>query len=181
MPGPAQWVTVERIRSTDAVNTIWWLSKTERPKADNRRVPKEYSESMKRLLQKGYNKGPRPSGHVISDKWQKDLGGAIHKNLLEISNTGSNDIYQSSCRKLGIPLHPARFPWNLPKFFIEFLTDNSSDIVLDIFAGSNVTGAVAEKLCRTWLGFEMRQDFLEGSKFRFGLDVDPIMAGAKEK
>lgn len=181
MPGPAQWVTIERIRSTDSVNTIWWLSKTERPKADNRRVLKPYSASMKRMLARGYNSGRRPSGHVVSKKWQKDQGGAIHKNLLEISNTASSDIYQSSCRELGIPLHPARFPWNLPKFFIEFLTEDSSDIVLDIFAGSNVTGSVAENLNRTWLAFEMRQDFLEGSKFRFGLEVDPLKAGAKEK
>jgi len=24
MPGPAQWVTIDRIRCTDAVSTIWW-------------------------------------------------------------------------------------------------------------------------------------------------------------
>ena len=32
MPAPAQWVTVERIRVKDAVNPIWWLSKSPRPK-----------------------------------------------------------------------------------------------------------------------------------------------------
>jgi DNA modification methylase len=181
MPGPAQWVTVEKIRSTDAVNTIWWLSKSERPKADNRRVLKPYSKSMKRLLEHGYNKGKRPSGHIVSDKWQTDLGGAIPKNLLAISNTSSNDLYQTACRKAGIPLHPARFPWDLPKFFIEFLTDNTNDVVLDIFAGSNITGAVAEKIGRKWIAFEMRQDFLEGSKFRFGLPVDPFLAGSKNQ
>jgi hypothetical protein len=178
MPGPAQWVTIERIRCTDAVNTIWWLSKTEHPKANNRRVLQPYSDSMKRLLKKGYNKGRRPSGHVVSDKWQKDHGGAIPKNLLTMSNTASNDVYQRSCRDAGIPLHPARFPWNLPKFFIEFLTDSPGDLVVDIFAGSNVTGAVAEEVGRPWLAFEMREDFLEGSKYRFGLSVDPARAGA---
>jgi DNA modification methylase len=185
MPGPAQWVTIERIRCTDAVNTIWWLSKTERPKANNRRVLKTYSESMKRLLQKGYNKGRRPSGHVVSDEWQKDHGGAIPKNLLKpknllrISNTASNDVYQRSCRAAGIPLHPARFPWDLPEFFIHLLTDSPEDLVLDIFAGSNVTGAVAEEVGRPWLAFEMRKDFLEGSRYRFGLPVNPQIAGAK--
>lgn len=28
LPGPAQWVTVEKIRVKDAVDVIWWLSKT---------------------------------------------------------------------------------------------------------------------------------------------------------
>lgn len=181
MPGPAQWVTIERIRCTDAVNTIWWLSKTERPKADTRRVLEPYSDSMKRLLRKGYNKGLRPSGHVVSDKWQEDHGGAIPKNLVAASNTASNDIYQRSCRKEYIPLHPARFPWDLPKFFIEFLTDSSTNLVVDIFAGSNVTGAVAEEAGRPWLAFEQRQDYLEASKFRFGLPVDPVVAGAARK
>lgn len=179
MPGPAQWVTIERARCTDAVTTIWWLSKTERPKADNRRVLTPYSPSMRRLLRKGYNDGRRPSGHVVSKKWQKDLGGAIPKNLLEISNTSSNDPYQRACREVGIPLHPARFPWHLPRFFVDFLTDGDEDIVIDIFAGSNVTGAVAEQAGRPWLAFEARQDFLEASKFRFGLDVNPTIAGAR--
>lgn len=178
IPGPAQWVTIEKVRCTDAVNTIWWLSKTENPKSDNQRVKQPYSDSMKRLLKKGYNRGKRPSGHVASDKWGVDNGGAISKNLLAISNTASNDSYQRACRAEGIPLHPARFPAKIPQFFIDFLTDESSDIVLDIFTGSNMTGAVAESSKRQWIAFEMRQDFLEASKFRFSLPVDPVLAGA---
>ena len=42
MPLPAQWVNIERSRVKDSVNVIWWLSKTERPKADNRRVLQPY-------------------------------------------------------------------------------------------------------------------------------------------
>lgn len=179
MPGPAQWVTINRARCTDAVNTIWWLSKTDHPKANNKQVLQPYSESMKRLIVKGYNKGKRPSGHVVSDKWQKDLGGAIPKNLIQISNTSSSDIYQRLCRENEIPLHPARFPIKLPEFFIKFLT-NEDDIVLDIFAGSNVSGAVAENLNRFWLGFEMRRDFLEASKFRFSLPVNSQIAQNKK-
>jgi len=172
MPGPAQWVTIDRVRCTDAVNTIWWLSKTERPKASNWRVLQPYSKSMKHLLKSGYNSGRRPSGHNVSKKWQKDLGGAIPKNLLSVSNTSSHDAYQRSCREAGISPHPARFPSELPSFFIRFLTEDTDDLVVDIFAGSNVTGAVAETLNRRWLAFELRRDFLESSKYRFGLPVD---------
>lgn len=180
MPGPAQWVTIERIRCTDAVSSIWWLSKTERPAADNRQVLVPYSQSMERLLRKGYNSGKRPSGHVVSEKWQRDNGGAIPKNLLAISNTSSNDPYQRKCREQGIPLHPARFPIDLPRFFIDFLANGESPIVLDIFAGSNVTGQVAEEVERPWLAFEIVSEFLEASKFRFGLPVDISLAGGNE-
>ena len=50
LPTPAEWVTIRRTRVKDAVNPIWWLSKTENPQADNRQVLKPYSKSMKRLL-----------------------------------------------------------------------------------------------------------------------------------
>ena len=67
--------------------------------------------------------------------------------------------------------HPARFPQKLPEFFINFLT-NSGDIVLDIFAGSNTTGAAAESLNRHWLAFEIEQEYLASSAFRFIEDTE---------
>ena len=38
LPSPAEWVTVRRVRVKDAVNCVWWLSKTPYPKATNRRI-----------------------------------------------------------------------------------------------------------------------------------------------
>ena len=38
LPTPAEWVTVRRERVKDAVNCVWWLSKTPHPKASNRKV-----------------------------------------------------------------------------------------------------------------------------------------------
>ena len=38
---------------------------------------------------------------------------------------------------------------------------------MDPFAGSNVTGEVAERLGRRWLAFEIVEEYLEGSTFRF--------------
>ena len=38
LPSPAMWVTVQRIRVKDAVEYVWWFSKTPNPKADNRKV-----------------------------------------------------------------------------------------------------------------------------------------------
>lgn len=79
---PAQWVTIKRIRVKGSVNTVWWLSKTPNPKADNRKVLKPYSQSMKQLLKNGYKAKIRPSGHDISEKFQKNNQGAIPPNLL---------------------------------------------------------------------------------------------------
>ena len=38
LPTPAEWVTIRRIRVKDAVNKVWWLSKSPWPKASNKRV-----------------------------------------------------------------------------------------------------------------------------------------------
>ena len=123
LPTPAEWVTVRRIRVKDSVNVVWWLSKTQFPKATNRNVLKPYSDSMKSLLKNGYKAKLRPSGHDISDKFNKDNGGAIPPNLLELANTNSNGQYQKKCREHGIKPHPARFPVGFSVFFIKFITD----------------------------------------------------------
>lgn len=166
LPAPAEWVNVRRIRVKDSVNVVWWLSKSQNPRADNRRVLKPYSDSMKSLLKNGYTAKMRPSGHDISEKFSKDNGGAIPPNLLELANTDSNSAYQQMCREAGLKVHPARFPAGFAEFFIKFLTDEG-DIVFDLFAGSNTTGFVAENLGRRWLASEISEEYLEGSLFRF--------------
>jgi len=180
LPTPAQWVTIERIRAKDAVNHVWWLSKGERPEADNRRVLREYSDSQKNLMENGYNDKKRPSGHDISDKFDDpDNGeGSIPPNLLEIANTASNTHYLKACKKMDVEAHPARFPRDLPEFFIKFLTQHppydgedekpeEPPIVLDIFGGSNMTGWVAQNLGRNWLSFEQQERYVQTSKLRF--------------
>lgn len=173
LPSPIEWVNKRKIRAKDAVNTVWWLSKTDFPKADVRRVLAPYSERMKKLIEDSasfYTPKKRPSGHDISDQFGRDNGGAIPSNLLQISNTESNSAYLRYCKLVGTTGHPARFPMKLPEFFIEFLTDEK-DMVLDIFAGSNTTGAAAEGLGRRWIAFEKEQRYLATSAFRFLNDL----------
>ena len=55
LPTPAQWVNVERTRVKDAVNKIWWLSKSANPKSDNRQVLQQYSKAMRLTLLQGTN------------------------------------------------------------------------------------------------------------------------------
>jgi site-specific DNA-methyltransferase (cytosine-N4-specific) len=166
LPTPAEWVTIRRTRVKDAVNMLWWLSKTTEPQADNRRVLKPYSRSMKRLLRDGYDPAMRPSQHEIGPHFQRDNGGAIPPNLLEIPNTRSNDDYLRSCRAAGLPIHPARFPPGVPEFFVRFLTQ-PGQTVLDPFAGSNVTGQVSEAQGRRWIAVEINGDYVAGSMLRF--------------
>ena len=168
LPSPAQWVNIERSRVKDSFTKIWWLSPVTKPKACNLNVLQEYSKSMKTLLKRGsYNSGKRPSEHDISEtSFLKNNGGAIPSNVLNYSNTSSSDGYINYCKQNNIPVHPARMPPDLARFFIKFLTD-PNDIVLDPFGGSNTTGAAAEELDRFWLSIEASEQYIEGSKGRF--------------
>lgn len=179
LPSPIEWVNKRKIRAKDAVNTVWWFSKTVTPKADVTRVLTPYSERMKTLLKdpaKFYTPKQRPSGHNIAKAFGNNHnGGAIPSNLLQIPNTESTSHYLRTCSALSKPSHPARFPSELPRFFIKFLTD-PSDLVVDIFSGSNTTGRVAEELGRTWLSIELNLDYARLSAVRFmdGEDVNSL-------
>jgi len=169
LPAPAEWVNVQRVRVKSAVDLVFWLSKTERPRANNKKVLRPYSRDMLRLITKGYRAKERPSGHNITGKFQKDHGGSIPPNILEIGNNDSNSHYMKSCMAAKLPIHPARFPRALPEFFIKLCT-KPGDAVLDPFAGSNVTGEAAERLARRWIAIELAQEYVDGSRFRFTVD-----------
>lgn len=168
LPSPAEWVNVQRIRVKDAFTHVWWMAATTRPKADNRRVLTDYSKSMRKLLSsQKYNSGKRPSQHNIGkESFLTDNAGAIPSNVITLSNTNSSDEYLEYCRSHKLDLHPARMPAGLPAFFINFLTERG-DLVLDPFAGSNTTGAVAQALGRRWVGIEMNETYIAGSRGRF--------------
>ena len=168
LPSPVQWVTVERIRVKDAYTHLWWMAQTDHPHADNRQVLTKYSKSMQRLLErKRYNTGKRPSGHHIGEtSFLNDNAGAIPSNLITLANTQARSDYLQYCREHEIQPHPARMPSGVAEFFIKFLTEPKM-LVLDPFAGSNTTGAAAEKLGRHWFAIEPNESYLEGSRGRF--------------
>ncbi|WP_191906108.1 MULTISPECIES: site-specific DNA-methyltransferase [unclassified Haloarcula] len=245
LPNPIEWVNVRKIRVTDAVTHIWWLTpeinkesaveegEHPHPEANNQRVLQEYSDSQKELMETGeYNDGKRSSGWNIdsesfanenegsipdnflagadaeailnrldevsaeeflewimgSDEFEDasagdllrrlGMGGRTADNVIEASNTASNTHYLSMCRKFGFDSHPARFPRQIPEFFIDYLTPNppyddwdrsylDRPVVLDIFGGSNLTGSIAQQKGRYWMAFEQEEKYLETSQFRF--------------
>ncbi|MFZ1963543.1 MAG: site-specific DNA-methyltransferase [Roseiarcus sp.] len=169
LPSPIEWVNRRKIRAKDAVNTVWWFSKSEWPKANVTKVLAPYSERMKKLLKDPdsfYSPKLRPSGHDIGKGFGTDNGGALPSNLLQYPNTDSNGGYLRGCKTIGVKGHPARFPPKLPEFFIKYLTE-PGDLVVDIFAGSNTTGQVAESLGRRWVAYDLNREYLAASVFRF--------------
>lgn len=191
LPSPAQWVNINRERLKDSFTHVWWMSRDQHPKADNRRVLLPYSNHMKGLLRsQKYNAGVRPSGHVISRKgFLTDHGGAIAPNvigiagdnatlpeaLLRFSGTSADIKYRQYCRENNYEPHPARMPIGLASFFIDFLTD-AGDLVFDPFGGSNTTGYAAENLKRRWMSIEASREYALGSKGRF---IESKDAGTK--
>jgi DNA modification methylase len=181
LPMPAEWVTVRRVRVRDSVEYVWWLAKGKHPKANNRHVLREYSRDMQRLHRNGVRPCLRPSGHTIRRSFDKvapggsippNLVSAAPENLLTFGNNASNDTYLRRCKELGMKVHPARFPAALPEFFIRLLTD-PNDLVVDPFAGSNTTGAVAERLRRRWISADRVGDYLLAGAGRFGSGQSP--------
>jgi len=181
IPSPAQWVTIERIRLKDSFTHVWWLSKTPRPKADNREVLAPYSKDMMKLIKTGrYNSGKRPSGHEISTGgFLKDNGGSIQASMLEdinghevsssmlkMANTGWDADYRNYCKDNNLEAHPARMQHGLVAFFVKYLT-RAGDLCFDPFGGSNTTGWVAEAMGRRWMAVEANRDYAHGSYGRF--------------
>jgi DNA modification methylase len=197
LPTPAQWVTVNRIRTVDSYTHIWWMAKTDTPRADNTKVLRPYSKSMQKLLKRGtYNSGTRGSEHRISKTgFLKDHGGSIAHNFFEMeaiepdrdvrlphnvlsfSNTNSNDYFMRTCRAKGITTHPARMSMGVADFFIEFLT-KPGDLVMDPFAGSGTTCYAAEKAGRKWIGCEVDPEYIKQVKIRM---KDPALNESKDK
>jgi site-specific DNA-methyltransferase (cytosine-N4-specific) len=166
MPAPAEWVNVRRVRVKDSVEYIFWLSSSKFPKADNARVLQAYSKDMQRLIKRGVKDTKRPSGHLIKQSFAEDKGGSIPANIIQCGNNESNSRYIKETKSSGRKIHPARYPAELPRFFIEFLT-MPGDLVIDPFAGSNTTGAVAERLHRRWIAVEKNEEYAKDSELRF--------------
>lgn len=197
LPSPVQWVNVERIRVKDAFTRIWWMSQVDWPKADNRRVLRDYSESMKRLIASGkYNAGMRPSQHNIGkNSFKANNNGAIPPNVLHgdhapsIRHTLNGYVVKNKPEPpIGSLLKGTNthsydpyldycrtqeiqlHPARMPPDLVEFfvrMLTDEGDLVLDPFGGSNTTGATAERLERRWVSIEADWTYATTSITRF--------------
>lgn len=164
----SHWVTIKRVRVRTVTESVLWLSKSPHPRADNRKVLREYTQRMRRLIERGGEyRRLRPCGHGNTrGAFGRDNGGSIPTNLIEATNAAAHDEYCRSCREHGLPIHPGRMPPQIADLFVRMLTPEGG-VVYDPFAGSNMVGHVAERLGRTWVSSENCLAYVSGSKFRF--------------
>ncbi|MFZ3481780.1 DNA methyltransferase [Sphingomonas sp. 3-13AW] len=167
LPVPTNYVGRERIRVKNAYETLWWLSPSERPYADNRSILEPYSPAMRKLIDKGgVGRSIKPSGHAHREgSFSVDNGGAIAPNVIRLPNSG-DQAYTAACREAGLRPHPARMPRELASRMIRFLS-RPGELVLDPFGGSGTTALAAEELGRKWITTEMHREYIEGARFRF--------------
>lgn len=69
--------------------------------------------------------------------------------------------------------HPAQYPEELIERIIKVST-NPGDIVLDPFMGSGTTAAVAKKLGRKYVGFELEEEYIEIAKRRLAEEDEKL-------
>jgi site-specific DNA-methyltransferase (cytosine-N4-specific) len=148
----SRWADVEHVRVRDCVHCLWWLSRTPWPKANTRRVNRRSAPDLRPAATAAQAAGP-PAGRALP-------------NLLAVPPAEASPGYLAYCAEHGLPPHPARFPAELPEYFIRLLSE-PGDLVLDPFAGSCVTGEVAQRLGRRWLCIELDGEYLQGAVGRF--------------
>ena len=125
LPSPAQWVTIERVRAKDSVNYVWWLSQDAAPEggqppraarvhrldeeADRERHLQPRPAAVWARCPRGLHRGPRRRDPAEP---ARDLEHRQRQGL-------PGQLPQAR----GLRPHPARFPAELPEFFINFLTE----------------------------------------------------------
>ena len=72
------------------------------------------------------------------------------------------NIAPEKAKKIG---HPAPFPVELPKKFIE-LYSFKEDVILDPFMGSGSTAIAAKLLDRNFIGYEISEEYIELANIR---------------
>ncbi|QTH60509.1 site-specific DNA-methyltransferase [Corynebacterium hindlerae] len=114
-----------------------------------------------------YENGPWPQfyptrgglGGFRRKSWLKDAPGRTPTNLLQHVAVGHTDAAAKEIRAL----FPGQSPFATPKperllERVIHIATNPGDIVLDVFAGSGTTAAVAHKMGRRWVTCELLED-----------------------
>ena len=187
----SSWVTVQRVRCNQDVESLLWLSKSPNPFADNRPVMVDAKQSTidtyrlraARAL-KGTLKlstGPSTQKNNFEEQMEAVSNGhtlkVIPRNLLELSNANNHAKLKEVLTKNGLPRHDAMMPVQLAEFFIRFLT-SAGDTVYDPFLGSGTTALAAQNTGRKWLGCDRSLPHLLASALRLDSPCfDPAYLG----
>lgn len=118
------------------------------------------------VLEKGpwprYVTSDRPGAKFASKIYLNTAPGRMPVNLLKHTEVGHNDAAKKEVQRL----FPGYTPFSTPKperllERIFHIATDPGDIVLDVFAGSGTTAAVAHKMGRRWLTCELIPDTME--------------------
>jgi len=151
-----------RRRLSGRYETILWFGKGPDPKfnLDSIRVPSLYPG---KLAFKGPNRG-RPTGNPLgknpSDFWHDVLLEDWESEIWDIPNVKANHREKS--------IHPCQFPVELAERCILAFTDKL-ELVIDPFLGVGSTAVAAQRLNRSFLGFELDATFACEARRRVAL------------
>ncbi|HCF1756644.1 MULTISPECIES: site-specific DNA-methyltransferase [Pseudomonas] len=186
-PGPVQWASKSRQQLNVGYEPVLWFAKNPlKCKSNNNRVLQPHSERHLRLIQNGGEKRHTNYGdgayRLRPGSFSNVTAGSIPKNVI---TRGHRCAYGTQHRKaaeaLGLPTHGAPMPFSIPEFLIQFLTEEG-DLVVDAWAGRNMTSLAAELLGRTWMSGElMLQHIRTGAELfrgRPGFWLNPQIAAA---
>jgi len=143
----------------------WW---NKRFRVDHEYMPIFIKGKRPQYFDKEHMKIPAIQGGIIkSTGGGRKTDGETNKNIIKEINSlkccGTIIDYtnESKSRKDKIKLrHPATFPDKLASDFIQAFTTEDM-IVLDPFAGSGTTLAMAKELNRNYIGVEINQEYIQ--------------------
>ena len=127
----------------------------------------EWSEKDKEFALERYRQGNWPVfyfadqgfGGIQRKTYLADLEGSVPKNYLSYEEVGHSDSAKREIQD--IFMGEVAFATPKPERLLEriiHIATNPGDIVLDVFAGSGTTAAVAHKMGRRWVTCELLED-----------------------
>lgn len=170
------WVTIQKVRCNQDVESLFWLSKSPNPQADTRAVMQEAKPStlqtyrLRAARAAQTTTGPSGQKSNFEEQMAAVANGealqVIPRNLLEISNADTRASLKKNLVDARLPRHDAMMPDKLAEFFVSMMT-LPGQTAYDPFFGSGTTGVACEKLGRNFIGSERRLDHALGSALRF--------------
>lgn len=169
-----EWTVKRKQALRNTVEHVILMSKSPQPAWNVDRLPRDpyaaRSSSQIAADQRRSGKSLRPGGYDINEAcFQRNGEGRIPSNLIVAGGTGGGGTYAARCREEGLPIHPARFPEELPRRVILLATEPGG-IVYDPMAGSGTTAKVAHSLGRRFITSEPVLEYVRGSALRFEND-----------
>jgi site-specific DNA-methyltransferase (adenine-specific)/site-specific DNA-methyltransferase (cytosine-N4-specific) len=122
------------------------------------RVMEEPAESSK--LRQKYPWHVKTHGIIKDGERNKDPNNLIEYKASKVRPDNVFRFKTAANRNDNTIKHPAPFNPQLPKYFINLLTDEG-DVVLDVFAGIGTTGLPCKELNRQYIGFELNDKYCE--------------------